>query len=48
MQSQVSTMMTLLKDLMNQAQMTNRTFNMVNEYFNYIDLVKRCLNTMAT
>ena len=41
-------MMSLMKDLMNQAQMANNTFTMVNEYFNCIELVQRCLRTMAT
>ena len=41
-------MMSLLRDLMNQAQMANNTFQMVNEYFNCISLIKRCYRTMAT
>ena len=40
MSGQVQMMMTLMRDLMNQAEMTNNTFNMVNEYFNCIDVIK--------
>ena len=40
MNGQVQMMMTLMRDLMNQAEMTNNTFNMVNEYFNCIDVIK--------
>ena len=34
LKGQVDMMMSLLADLMNQAQMANNTFQMVNEYFN--------------
>ena len=40
-------MMTLLVDLMNQAQMANNTFQMVNEYFNCKNLIKRSFRTVA-
>ena len=40
MSGQAQMMMTLMRDLMNQAEMTNNTFDMVNEYFNCIDLIK--------
>ena len=40
MSGQAQMMMTLMQDLMNQAEMTNNTFNMVNEYFNCIDVIK--------
>ena len=41
-------MLSLLRDLMNQAQMANNTFTMVNEYFNCIKAVKRCFRIMAS
>ena len=34
LKGQVDMMMSLLADLMNQAQMANNTFQMINEYFN--------------
>ena len=45
---QVDMMMTLLQDLMNQAQMANNTFSMVNEYFDLVSLVRRCFRTMTS
>lgn len=39
---QVDMMMTLLKDLMNQAQIANNTFAFVNEYFDIVVLARRC------
>ena len=48
MEGQVEMMMTLMKDLMNQAQLNNNTFTLVNEYFNCIKLVKYCMATMKT
>jgi hypothetical protein len=41
-------MASLMRDLMNQAQLNNNTFTMVNEYFDCIKLVKQCFKTMAT
>ena len=34
-------MMSLMHDLMNQAQLNNSTFQMVNEHFDCIELIKR-------
>ena len=48
MQGQVEMMMTLLRDLMNQAQMANNTFTMVNEFFDFHILIKKCFKTMAS
>lgn len=39
-------MMTLLKDLMDQAQFANNTFALVNEYFDILRLAKRCFGTL--
>ena len=33
---------------MNQAQMANNTFTMVNEYFDLKSVIRRCFRTMAT
>lgn len=43
---QVDMMMTLLKDLMDQAQFANNTFAFVNEYFNIMHLAKKTYHTM--
>ena len=48
MGGQTEMMMMLLRDLMNQAQLGNNTFTMVNEYFNVCSLVKRCIQTLKT
>lgn len=48
MHAQVQMMITLLRDLMNQAQMANNKFTMVNEYFNCTRLIKRCLRMMSS
>ena len=47
LKGQVEMMMSLLADLMNQAQMANNTFQMVNEYFDCIWLIKRSFRTFA-
>lgn len=39
-------MMSLMHDLMNQAQLNNNTFQMVNEHFDCIELIKRCIRTL--
>ena len=41
-------MASLMRDLLNQAQMANNTFTMVNEYFDCSSLVKKCIRTMMT
>ena len=46
MGGQAEMMMTLLGDLMDQAQLANNTFKMIREHFNCISLVKRCINTL--
>lgn len=48
MGGQTEMMMMLLRDLMNQAQLGNNTFTMVNEYFNVCSLVKRCIQLLKT
>ena len=40
-------MMTLMRDLMNQAAMANNTFQMVSEHFDMIKLLKSCINTLS-
>ena len=47
LKGQVDMMMSLLADLMNQAQMANNTFQMVNEYFNCLLLIKRSFRTFS-
>ena len=41
-------MLSLMRDLMNQAQLANNTFTMVNSHFNCVTLIKRCMVTLAT
>ena len=43
MGGQASMMLMLMRDLMNQAQLANNTFTMVNEYFDCIKLVGHCI-----
>ena len=40
--------MTLLKDLMNQAQLQNNTFTMENEYFDLIKLLRGSLRMVKS
>ena len=47
MEGQSGMMMTLMRDLMNQAQLANNTFSMVNEYFDCLKLIKRCFGILA-
>ena len=46
MGAQAEMMMSLMQDLMNQAQLNNNTFQMVNEHFDCIELIKRCIRTL--
>ena len=46
MGEQTEMMMTLLRDLMNQAALASNTFKMVNEYFNCSKLIKRCFEVI--
>ena len=46
MQGQAEMMTSLMRDLMNEAQLKNNTFAMVNDYFNFIKLVKKCFKTL--
>ena len=48
MEGQTGMMMMLLRDLMNQAQLGNNTFTMVNEYFNVCTLIKRCIQLLKS
>ena len=48
MLGQAGMMMTLMKDLMNQAQLANNTFTMVNDYFDCIFLIKKCMATLKS
>ena len=41
-------MTTLMRDLMNQAQLNSNTFTVINEYFNLTKLVKKCMHTLST
>ena len=41
-------MTTLMRDLMNQAQLNNNTFTVINEYFSLTNLVKKCMNTLSS
>ena len=45
MLSQSEMMMTLLTDLMNQAQMQNNSFTLENDYFNLLSIVAKCQRT---
>ena len=45
MLSQAQMMMTLLTDLMNQAQLQNNSFTLENEYFNLLSIVAKCQRT---
>ena len=45
MKGQADMMMTLLSDLMNQAQLQNDTFQLNNDYFNLLQVVKKCQKT---
>ena len=47
MHSQVEMMLALMRDLMNQAQLANNTFTMVNDYFSCLSLIKRCMMTLG-
>ena len=47
MQGQVTMMLSLMRDLMNQAQLANNTFTMVNSHFDCIQLVKSCMVTLV-
>ena len=40
-------MLALMRDLMNQAQLANNTFRMVNAYFNFSRLVRRCCSILS-
>ena len=40
MQGQVQMMLVLMRDLMNQAQLSSNTFTIVKKHFNFIFLVK--------
>ena len=46
MSAQAEMMMTLMRDLMNQAQLANNTFQMINEHFDCIKLIKNCISTL--
>ena len=48
MLGQAGMMMTLMRDLMNQAQLANNTFTMVNDYFDCIFLIKKCMATLKS
>ena len=48
MQGQVDMMLTLMRDLLDQAQLDNDTFTLVNNYFNLLHLVKYCKKMMAS
>jgi len=37
-----------MRDLMNQAQLANNTFYMVNEYFDLIALIRKCKKTLTS
>ena len=44
MQGQTQMMLTLLRDLMNQAQLSNNTFTMVDSYFSLKTLIRKCIS----
>ena len=48
MLGQVEMMLTLMRDLMNQAQLATNTFTIVNKHFNCKVLVKRCMQIVAS
>ena len=48
MLGQVEMMLTLMRDLMNQAQLATNTFTIVNKHFNCNVLVKRCMQIVAS
>lgn len=48
MLGQVEMMLTLMRDLMNQAALATNTFTMVNKHFNCNHLVKRCMQIVGS
>ena len=46
MGGQASLMLVLMRDLMNQAQLANNTFTMVNDYFNCVSVIKTCMTVL--
>ena len=39
--------LTLMRDLMNLAQMSANTFSMVDDYFNCTQVIKKCISVVA-
>ena len=48
MQTQILMMLALLRDLMNQAQLANNTFTMVDGFFDLNKTVKKCIKSMES